>query len=393
MVFFFQFCIFVIYMCGGISKGVFFCLQDLFVVVQMLGVVCDVLLMCVIGLFDFYGKYIDGMGGVIFSISKCVIIVVLLVFDYDVDYLYGQVLIDVVFVDWSGNCGNFSIVVGLFVISNGFIDLVCVLCDGICMVCIWQVNIGKIILVYVLMVGGEVQEIGDFELDGVMFLVVEIQFEFFDLFDDGEGDGGLMFLIGNLVDIFDVFGVGCFEVIMIIVGIFIFFFNVADLGYIGIELQLVINEDKVVLVWFEVICVYGVVCMGLIDSVEQVVMCQYMFKVVFVVFVQDYVFFSGRWIVVGDIDLYVCVLLMGKLYYVMMGMVVVVIGIVVVIFGILVNCVVGGGMCEVVIFGYLFGMLCVGVQVVCVDGQWIVIKVIMSCSVCVLMEGVVCVFV
>lgn len=372
-------------MCGGISKGVFFCLQDLFEVVWVLGVVCDVLLMCVIGLFDLYGKQIDGMGGVIFSISKCVIIFIVLVLDYDVDYLYGQVLIDIVFVDWSGNCGNFSIVVGLFVIVNGLIDLFCVLCDGLCIVCIWQVNIGKIIIVYVLMCDGEVQEIGDFELDGVIFLVVEIQLEFIDLFDDG--DVGVMFLIGNLVDILDVLGVGSFEVIMIIVGILIIFFNVVDLGYIGIELQLVINEDKVVLQKFEIICVYGVLCMGLIKNLEDVVICQYMLKVVFVVLVQDYVLFSGKVILVLVIDLYVCVLLMGKLYYVMMGIVVVVIGIVVVILGMLVNCVVGGGECEVVIFGYFFGILCVGVQVGFVDGQWMVIKVIMSCSVCVLMEG------
>lgn len=63
------------------------------------------------------------------------------------------------------------------------------------------------------------------------------------------------------------------------------------------------------------------------------------------------------------VDLLVCVFLMGKLYYVMMGMVVVVIVFVVVVLGMLVNLVVGGGECMLVIFGYFFGMLKVGVKV------------------------------
>lgn len=112
-----------------------------------------------------------------------------------------------------------------------------------------------------------------------------------------------------------------------------------------------------------------------------------MLKIVFVVKLVDYVVLSGKCVNVGDVDLLVCVMLMGKLYYVMMGMVVVVIGMVVVIFGMFVNFVVGGGECYVVCFGYLLGMLCVGVEVWCENGEWIVMKVIMSCSVCVLMEG------
>lgn len=70
-----------------------------------------------------------------------------------------------------------------------------------------------------------------------------------------------------------------------------------------------------------------------------------MLKVVWVVLVKMYYVLSGKVVSDIDIDLVVCVMLMGKLYYVMMGIVVVVIGIVVVIFGILVNFVVGGGEC------------------------------------------------
>lgn len=47
---------------------------------------------------------------------------------------------------------------------------------------------------------------GDFELDGVIFFVVEVEVVFVDLVD-GEG---VIFLIGWLVDIFEVLGVGLF---------------------------------------------------------------------------------------------------------------------------------------------------------------------------------------
>lgn len=85
---------------------------------------------------------------------------------------------------------------------------------------------------------------------------------------------------------------------------------------------------------------------------------------VFVVLFKGYKVFSGKDILGLDIDVFVCVLFMGKLYYVMMGMVVVVIVVVVVISGMLVNLVVGGENRELVIFGYFFGILWVGVKVI-----------------------------
>jgi hypothetical protein len=121
-----------------------------------------------------------------------------LVPDHDVDYLYGQVSIDTAFVDWSGNCGNLSTAVGPFAIANGLIDPARVPRDGLCTVRIWQANIGKTIIAHVPMRDGEVQEIGDFELDGVTFPAAEIQLEFIDPSDDG--DAGAMFPTGNLVD-------------------------------------------------------------------------------------------------------------------------------------------------------------------------------------------------
>jgi len=373
------------YMRGGTSKGVFFRLQDLPEAAQVPGAARDALLMRVIGSPDPYGKQTDGMGGATSSTSKCVIISTASVPDHDVDYLYGQVSIDTAFVDWSGNCGNLSTAVGPFAIANGLIDPARVPRDGLCTVRIWQANIGKTIIAHVPMRDGEVQEIGDFELDGVTFPAAEIQLEFIDPSDDG--DAGAMFPTGNLVDTLDVPGVGRFEVTMITAGIPTIFLNAADLGYTGTELQPAINEDKAALQKFEAIRAYGALRMGLIPKLEDAATRQHTPKVAFVAPAQDYVSSSGKAIPASAIDLHARALSMGKLHHAMMGTAAVAIGTAAAIPGTLVNRAAGGGEREAVTFGHPSGTLRVGAQAGLVDGQWTVTKAIMSRSARVLMEG------
>src|SRR6478672_8576624 len=194
------------YMRGGTSKGVFFRLQDLPQRAQTPGAARDALLLRVIGSPDPYGKQIDGMGGATSSTSKTVIVSASTRPGHDVDYLFGQVSIDSAFVDWSGNCGNLSAAVGPFAISNGLIDASRIPRDGMATVRSWQANIGKTIIAHVPMTDGEVQETGDFELDGVTFPAAEVQLEFIDPAAEEEGAGGAMFPTGNLVDDLDVPG-------------------------------------------------------------------------------------------------------------------------------------------------------------------------------------------
>ncbi len=92
------------YMRGGTSKGVFFKLTDLPEKAQVPGECRDKLLLRVIGSPDPYGKQTDGMGGATSSTSKTVILSKSDEAGHDVDYLFGQVAIDKVFVDWSGDC-------------------------------------------------------------------------------------------------------------------------------------------------------------------------------------------------------------------------------------------------------------------------------------------------
>lgn len=373
------------YMRGGTSKGVFFRLQDLPAEAQVPGAARDALLMRVIGSPDPYGKHTDGMGGATSSTSKCVIISAPSVPGHDVDYLYGQVSIDTAFVDWSGNCGNLSTAVGPFAISNGLVDPARVPRDGIASVRIWQANIGKTIIAHVPMTDGAVQETGDFELDGVTFPAAEIQLEFIDPSEDGEG--GAMFPTGHLVDTLEVPGVGSFQVTMINAGIPTIFLNAADLGYTGTELQPAINEDKAALARFEAIRAHGAVRMGLIDRIEQAATRQHTPKVAFVAPAQDYVSSSGRQIAASEIDLHVRALSMGKLHHAMMGTAAVAIGTAAAIPGTLVNLAAGGGERTSVRFGHPSGTLRVGAEARQLDGQWTVRKAIMSRSARVLMEG------
>ena len=376
------------YLRGGTSKGVFFRLQDLPPAAQVPGRARDALLLRVIGSPDPYAKQIDGMGGATSSTSKSVIVSKSARADHDVDYLFGQVSIDKPFVDWSGNCGNLSAAVGPFAIANGLIDAAKIPRDGVCTVRIWQANIGKTIVAHVPVTNGQVQETGDFELDGVTFPAAEIQLEFLDPADEGE-NGGAMFPTGHLVDDLDVPGIGTFKATLINAGIPTIFLNAADLGYTGTELQEAINGDAQALARFEAIRAHGALKMGLISDLAEAASRQHTPKVAFIAPPAGYVASSGKAVEAAAIDLNVRALSMGKLHHAMMGTAAVAIGTAAAIPGTLVNLAAGGGAREAVRFGHPSGTLRVGAQARQVDGAWTVTKAIMSRSARVLMEGAV----
>lgn len=375
------------YMRGGTSKGVFFSLKDLPEAAQVPGQARDALLLRVIGSPDPYDKQIDGMGGATSSTSKTVILSKSIKADHDVDYLFGQVSIDKPFVDWSGNCGNLSAAVGSFAVSNGLVDASRIPHNGVAVVRVWQANIGKTIIAHVPITNGEVQETGDFELDGVTFPAAEVQIEFLDPAADEEGGGGSMFPTGNLVDDLEVPGVGTFKATMINAGIPTIFVNAEDIGYKGTELQGAINGDPKALLMFETIRAYGALRMGLISSIDEAAKRQHTPKVAFVAKPADYVASSGKAIAAGDVDLLVRALSMGKLHHAMMGTAAVAIGTAAAISGTLVNLAAGGIERNAVRFGHPSGTLRVGAEASQVNGEWTVNKAIMSRSARVLMEG------
>ena len=375
------------YMRGGTSKGVFFQRDDLPEAARMPGPARDALLMRVIGSPDPYAKQTDGMGGATSSTSKCVIICKSEQPDHDVDYLYGQVAIEQAFVDWSGNCGNLSSAVGPFAIAHGLVDASRLPRDGQAVVRIWQANIGKTIIAHVPMRDGAVQELGDFELDGVTFPAAEIELEFIDPAEDAGDGGGSMFPTGNLVDTLEVPGVGAFTVTMINSGIATVFLDADALGLKGTELQADVNSDPALLARFETIRAHAALRMGLIKDLAEAATRQHTPKIAFVAPATAYTASSGKRIAAGDIDVLVRALSMGKLHHALMGTAAVAIGTAAAIPGTLVNLAAGGGVRSAVRFGHPSGTLRVGAEAQQIDGQWTVTKALMSRSARVLMEG------
>ncbi|HGY9611747.1 2-methylaconitate cis-trans isomerase PrpF [Vibrio harveyi] len=371
------------YMRGGTSKGVFFNLEDLPQPAQVAGEARDKLLLRVIGSPDPYAKQIDGMGGATSSTSKTVIVSRSQRVDHDVDYLFGQVSIDKPFVDWSGNCGNLSAAVGPFAIHAGLIDEEHIPQNGIVTVRVWQVNIGKTILIHVPIVNGFVQETGEFELDGVTFPAAEIQVDFVDP-ADGEGS---MFPTGNLVDDLVVPDVGIFNATFINAGIPTIFIDAEALGYQGTELQDDINNDEFALARFESIRAHGALKMGLIDSLEEAQTRQHTPKIAFVSQPKSYLSSSGKAVEAGEVDILVRALSMGKLHHAMMGTAAVAIASAACVPGTLVNLAAGGGEKESVTFGHPSGTLKVGAKAKQTEQGWVVEKAIMSRSARILMEG------
>jgi hypothetical protein len=371
------------YMRGGTSKGVFFNVLDLPAAAQVPGPFRDALLLRVIGSPDVYGKQIDGMGGATSSTSKVVILSPCTQPNHDVDYLFGQVSVDKAFVDWSGNCGNLSSAVGAFAISSGLVDTCHIPDDGMAVVRIWQTNIQKTIIAHIPMVGGQVQETGDFQLDGVTFPAAEIKLEFI----NPSAADAAMFPTGNLVDQLLVPNVGNFEVTMINAGIPTIFLTAQALGYSGTELQTDINTDPVALTKLETIRAYGGVRMGLFNHIDEAKTRQHTPKIAFVAPAKSYTSSSGSFVSADKINLLVRAMSMGQLHHAMMGTAAVAIGTAAAIPNTLVNLAAGGDALSQVTFGHPSGTLTVGAQAHQEQGQWQATKVSMSRSARVLMEG------
>ncbi len=380
------------YMRGGTSKGTFFKLSDLPERCQVAGESRDNFLLRVIGSPDPYGKQIDGLGNGSSSTSKTVILSASDRLDHDVNYLFGQVNIAKPMIDWAGNCGNLTAAVGACAINMGLVDAEKIANSiddnaesGICEVRIWQENIGKTIIAHVPVYKDandkvQVQETGNFELDGVTFPAAEVKIEFIDPVDATSD----MFPTGNLVDDFDVTDCGLnadsVKATFISAGIPTIFMKAEDLGFTGTELQGDINSDGELLAKLEKIRATGGVAMRLFKDVSEAQTSQHIPKVAWVGAAQSYTASSGKSVDAEEIDLVVRAMSMGQLHHAMMGTAAVAIAAAATTQGTLVNQAAGAGELTEVRFGHPSGTLLVGGKTELVDGRWQAKKVSMSRS-------------
>lgn len=375
------------YMRGGTSKGIFFNLSDLPPSAQLPGASRDNLMMRIMGSPDPYNKQSDGMGGATSSTSKVVILSKSSRPDHDVDYLFGQVSIDSPVIDWSGNCGNLSAAAGSFAILSGLVNSDRIPQNGIFTVRIWQANIGKTLLVHIPITDYLVQEIGDFQLDGVAFPAAEIIVEFI----SPAGNDGSLFPTGNLVDVIElppnIVQNDKIKATMINAAIPTIFINAEDIGYAGTELQEALNGDAKALAMFEEIRIRGSLRMGLVDTLADARKRNHTPKIVFISKAASYLSSRGVMVRAEDVDLLVRALSMGSMHHAMMGTAAVATGVAAAIPGTLVNMAIGGGERNSVCVGHPSGTLRVGAEVVNANTQWGVARATMSRSARVLMEG------
>jgi probable AcnD-accessory protein PrpF len=371
-----------VYMRGGTSKGVFFLARDL----PADAAERDRILLRVIGSPDPYGKHIDGMGGGTSSTSKVVILSPSTHPDCDVDYLFGAVAIGAPVIDWTGNCGNLSAAVGPFAISAG---LVAAPAQGWATVRIWQANIGKRIVARVPMQGGEVQEQGDFVLDGVAFAAAEVRLEFPDpAAGEAEGPAAALFPTGRRIDVLQVPGFGAIEATLINAGLPTVFVDAAALGLRGTEGQGDVNGNPTLLARAEQLRSHGAVAMGLVATPQEATSGRpHTPKLAFVAPPAGYQASDGRTVAAGSIDLLARIFSMGPLHHAMTGTGAVAIAAAAAIPGTLVHRIAPLGPDGCVRVGHPSGTLVVGGQAAEVDGRWVVHKVVMSRSARRLMEG------
>lgn len=374
------------YMRGGTSKGVFFEPGDLPAEARNNPAVRDAFLLRVVGSPDKYKQHIDGMGGATSSTSKVVLVGRSTRPDCDVDYLFGAVSVDKPVIDWSGNCGNLTSAVGPFAIARGLVQAPR---EGVATVRIWQANIGKKIVAHVPMTNGEVQETGDFELDGVTFPAAEIKLEFLDPGADQDSEGGAMFPTGRMIDQLEVPGVGRIVATLINAGNPTIFVDAASLGFSGTELQSDVNGDAAVLARCETIRAHATVVMGLSKTPEEATEKRpHTPKLAFVAPPAAYTASSGKRVQEQDIDLCARIFSMGKLHHAMTGTGAVAIAVAAAIPGTVVSRVLSGtGSREEVRFGHPSGALRVGASASQQGGDWAVQKATMSRSARRLMEG------
>ena len=296
---------------GGTSKGLFFLPSDL----PAEPMARDALLLRAIGSPDPYARHIDGLGGATSSTSKVVLVQRSARSGCDVDYLFGQVAIDQPLIDWSGSCGNLAAAVGPFALHAGLVDGAPA--DGRATVRIWQANLGQRIVAHVPMQGGQVQEMGNFALDGVPFPAAEIRLDFL----DPAGGGGLPLLpTGHVRDTLDVLGLGPVEATLINAGNPTVIVHAAALGLAGAELPRALNADAALLARCEAVRAQAAVAMGLATTPEQATRERPATpKLALVAPPAGYVASDGRAVAAGQMDMLVRMVSMAQFHHALPG--------------------------------------------------------------------------
>ena len=210
---------------GGTSKGVFFQKKDLPTQDEK---ELNKIFLKVIGSPDPNGRQLNGMGGGVSSVSKCVIISPSERDDADVDYNFIQIAVDQPIAEWNNNCGNLSGAVGPYAVQEGIIKPK----EGENKIRIYQVNTDKIIHSTFNVKDGKPEIEGDYSIAGVYGESSKVRLDYLE--PGGSGTGKLL-PTGNVIDEIEIDGFGKIKVSVVDAATPLIYILAEDLGLTGTE--------------------------------------------------------------------------------------------------------------------------------------------------------------
>jgi len=250
---------------------------------------------------------------------------------------------------------------------------------------IWQANLGQTILAQVPMRAGEVNELGDFELDGVAFPAAQIRLDF--LYP--ASSAGALLPTGQPLQLLQVPGVGAVASTCIQAGNPTVFVEAAALGLQGMELQPQVNTDARLLARAEAVRSAAAVAMGLAQPGDDVSATRPATpKLVAVAPPADYAAADGRLVAAGDIHLLARAFSMGLLHHAVPGSCAIALAAAAAVPGTLVQRLVQGRDAGPLCFGHASGRMAVDADCEWLpSGAWAVTRVSLSRSARRLMVG------
>jgi 2-methylaconitate cis-trans-isomerase PrpF len=238
---------------GGTSKGPYFKLADLPEDRETLTRV----LLAAMG--SPHERQIDGIGGAQWLTSKVAMVSPSAHDDAQIDYLFGQVLVDRGHVDYAPNCGNMTSGVGPFAIEAGMVEAG----DPQTTVRIHNVNTGALIEATVQTPGGVVIYEGEAAIDGAPGTAAPVMLYFSRMV--GSITDKLL-PTGKARDVIDGIEVSCVDVAVPMITI-----RAGDLGKTGYESKAELDADKDLLARLEAIRIVASERMGMGDPTGRVV--------------------------------------------------------------------------------------------------------------------------
>jgi len=169
-------------------------------------------------------RQIDGLGGADKLTSKVAVMGPPSRADCDVDYLFGQVNIELPRIDWKSNCGNLSAGAAHYAVAAGYVRSD----EPVVPVRIHQVNTGRRLLARVPLRAGLPEPAGTFAIGGVPGSGARIELDFGDFAGCTLGRGLLP--TGNVRDAYDVPGVGPVELSVVDMANLCIFVRDRDVG-------------------------------------------------------------------------------------------------------------------------------------------------------------------